>query len=284
MTNIKFALTEAASVLEQTSTTSRLDAEVLLATVINKNRTYLYSHSEDMLSSEEIELFSAMIRKRALGIPVAYITSKKEFWGIEFEVTNTLIPRPETELIVELCLKFYPKDEPIKLLDLGTGSGAIALALAKERNQWVILATDKEERALETANRNAQRLDLTQVSFIRSAWFTQIPLQPFDIIVSNPPYIASNDAHLISEDIRHEPLSALVSENNGYADLYQIIDQSVNYLSDEGILFLEHGYQQKVQVEKRLRQNGFKNIYCWKDFQGNERITCASKKCTKLTY
>jgi release factor glutamine methyltransferase len=253
---------------------TRLDAELLLAKVLNKPRSYLYAYSEQKLSlSEELE-YQNFLNRRLKGEPIAYIIGEKEFWSLSLKVNNqVLIPRPETELLIELALllcKF-----PQRILDLGTGSGAIALALASELTNCQIIAVDNSINALQMAKNNAENLRLN-INFIASNW-----LQAFqtdfkaDIIISNPPYIEIDDEHLNGDGVSYEPLNALVATKNGLSALEEIIISSKNHLNNSAWLLLEHGYKQAESVRKIFAKNNYKNIVTKRDLAGQERVTYA---------
>lgn len=251
-----------------------LDAEVLLAHVLQKNRSYLRAHDRDELDSFQQEQFDALIERRKNGEPVAYLTGHCEFWSLDFLVTNdVLIPRPETELLVETVLEIFPKTKKITIADLGTGSGVIALALASECPCWEIIATDFSQSALNIAKKNAQRLSIDNVTFIQSDWCLQLPQKKYDIIISNPPYIAENDPHLLA--LQYEPKSALVAENEGLAAFERIMQQAKHYLNDGGLLLFEHGYQQAEAIHKLFKQFLYKDINTKQDLAGLPRVTYA---------
>ena len=271
---IKQAITSSKSILGA-SEEARTDAEILLAFLLKRSKAYLYTHPEEILSETEINLFNELIEKRRQGMPIAYLTGTREFWSLPLKVSEaTLIPRPETELLVELTLDLLGSIESAQILDLGTGTGAIALALAKEKPNWKILACDKSDEALQIAKENAHQLQITNVEFIHSDWFTAIPIATqFHGIVSNPPYIASDDPHLEQGDLRFEPVSALASGQDGLRDLHLIIKQSISRLKKNGLLLVEHGYDQKNAVNALFRKYGYKEVKCWQDWQSNDRIS-----------
>lgn len=279
MSNIKQALSQAVTLLTSTSPSAQIDAEVLLAHTLNTSRTFLYTHPEKILTDTQNDTYQALIAKRSAGSPIAYLTQYREFWSLPLRVSDaTLIPRPETELLVELTLKFLKQNPAASILDLGTGSGAIALALASERPDWQILACDKSAAAMEMAQENATHLGLSNVTITRSDWFTDIPAQQFDAIVSNPPYIAADDPHLKEGDVRFEPLSALVSGKDGLESLTHIIKYSYEHLKPGGLLLMEHGFQQKEAVIQLLNQYGYEHVQYWQDWQGHERVSGGWRK------
>lgn len=272
---IKDALLQGINQLEAHSSSARLDAEVLLAHVLMKDRSFLYAHPDELLTQAQWQTFQRLISQREEGVPIAYLTGTREFWSLSLKVSeDTLIPRPETELLVELTLKLLANETNAQILDLGTGSGAIALACASERPHWQITACDCSPGALQTAEENAARLNLSNVYFYHSDWFEKIAEQPqFDAIVANPPYIAADDPHLIKGDIRYEPQLALVSGEDGLVALKHIIKHSLARLKPGGLLLLEHGFDQKSAVTSMLKDYGYIEIQCWQDWQGNDRVS-----------
>lgn len=274
MTTIKQALEKAALRLKPHEE-ARLDAEVLLCHALQASRAFLYAHSEDKLSPALDDAFGALIEARQAGQPIAYLTGVKEFWSLPLSVNpSTLIPRPETELLVETTLQLAPK-ETIDLLELGTGSGAISIALAHSRPHWRFTATDISDLALQTAQANAKELALTQIEFLNSDWFEDLPLKHVDMIVSNPPYIEENDPHLNQGDLRFEPQNALASGPDGLNALRSIICGATHFLKPQGFLLLEHGYQQAEAVKTLLEAQQFQKITCHLDLQGHPRVTSA---------
>lgn len=277
MISIASALKEALLQLQASHVDAFIDSEVLLSVVINKNRAYLYSHPEQRLTHKQYQNYIHLVQERAKGMPIAYLTQSREFWSLTLKVTpDTLIPRHETERIVELALELIPNHAKTTVLDLGTGSGAIALALAKERPTWQIDACDKSKKALLIAQENAQNNHINNVQFYHSDWFNQLPQKRYHAILSNPPYIAKTDPHLSQGDVQFEPTTALVSEKNGLADIQHIIQNSYDYLLPHGLLLLEHGYDQKKQVSTILNQLGYENIKCWQDLMGHDRVSGGS--------
>lgn len=262
-----------ASVALPGSETAQLDAELLLAAVLGKPRSYLRTWPERELSAAQLQHFQASIQRRQQGEPVAYILGQQGFWSLDLEVApHTLIPRPDTELLVETTLELLPHD-PIAALDLGTGTGAIALALANERPGWKVTGVDRVPEAVALAERNRSRLKLGNVQFAESRWFSAVAGQRFALVVSNPPYIASDDKHLAEGDVRFEPASALVSGVDGLDDIRLIIQQAPAHLAAGGWLLLEHGFDQAAAVRELLAAQGFTEIESRRDLAGHERIS-----------
>ena len=250
---------------------SRLEAELLLAHVLQKPKSFLYAHPEYTPTPQEELHFNALIQKRLSGTPIAYLLGEKEFWSLPFYVNeHVLIPRPETELLVELALKTTTKEAVIA--DLGTGSGAIAIALKHERPQWTVIATDQSTEALNIAKRNAER-NKNPIEFYQGNWCEALPSIQLDLIISNPPYIDPQDPHLTQGDLRFEPKSALSAENHGMADIETIAQQAHSFLKPQGWLMLEHGYQQSELVQACLRKNEYQQIETKTDLAGLPRVT-----------
>jgi len=258
------------------SDTAKLDCKILLAFVLDKETSYLLTWAEKKLSETQFQAFMLLFNRRLKGEPIAYIIQEREFWSLPFYVSPaTLIPRPDTELLVEHILARHHQSE-LTCLDLGTGTGAIALALASEQPTWNIDAIDFSYEAIALAKKNAQRLQLPNVKIYQSDWFSTVAQdKQFNIIVSNPPYIDENDEHLSEGDVRFEPLSALVASDNGYSDIKQIAKNSLKYLENKGALYFEHGFEQAEGVRKILMQLGYRNIETLQDYSGNDRVTCA---------
>ncbi|RLA46708.1 MAG: peptide chain release factor N(5)-glutamine methyltransferase [Gammaproteobacteria bacterium] len=267
------ALLKQAARLQGISDTPRLDTEILLGHVLNKPRSYLYTWPEQELEPSLQHAFEQLLLRRQKGEPVAYLTGTKEFWSLSLQVNaSTLIPRPETELLVETALAVIDKTDAC-VLDLGTGTGAIALALASERPGWQILAVDLMADALRLVEKNRQQLALNNVSLIQSDWFESIPDREFDLVVSNPPYIEPHDPHLDRGDVRFEPASALVAEDHGLADIKIIIAKAGRHLTKNAWLLLEHGFQQRDAVRDLLVSAGFRQVSTRVDINGQERLS-----------
>ena len=252
-----------------------LDAQVLLCHVLARPRSYLFTWPERELEAHQQQSFLALLARRERGEPVAHLTGEREFFGRNFSVTpDTLIPRPDTETLVELALKLGPAG-PARVVDLGTGTGAIGLSLALERPQWQVTLTDLSAAALSVAGGNARQLG-AQVTLQQGSWLEDCR-GPFDVIVSNPPYIDPADHHLDEGDVRFEPRSALVADQRGLADLATIITQSAARLVAGGWLLLEHGYQQGAQVRALMEAGRFDGVRTERDLGGNERVTVGRK-------
>ncbi len=274
MPTIQSALAEAHSLLTNISESPLLDAEILLCKVIEKDRAYLRTWPERELSDVEYQGFIALTNKRQQGQPIAYLNGVKEFWSREFLVTpDVLIPRPETELLIELCLQLIPPNKPCKILDLGTGSGIIAITLAAERPNALVSATDISPAALQVAKANAAKHKVRNIQFYQSDWFANMPTNKFDLIVSNPPYVAKDDPHLQEGDLRFEPKTALVSAKHGLNDIHNITVTAFNRLQQGGFLLLEHGYNQQKVLQTCFSSLGYQHIKTEKDLAGQPRVT-----------
>lgn len=255
-----------------TPTIARLEAETLLSFVMHCTRSHLHTWPERLLDNAQEQLFNTLIARRAAGEPIAYLTGQREFWSMMLEVTpDTLIPRPETELLVELALQRIPTNSTWRILDLGTGSGAIALAIARERPTCHVIATDRSPAALAVARRNAATLGIHNIEFRTSDWFTPLQGDVFDVIVSNPPYVSSLDPRLNQSDIRFEPLSALASGADGLDDIRAIAEAARYHLNDRGWLLLEHGYDQGDTGIEILRNLGYQEACNHQDVTGIDR-------------
>ncbi len=274
---ISAALISATQQLTIISDAPHLDAEILLAHILSTTRSHLFAWPERQLTAAEVAQYSEQLARRLQGEPVAYLTGHKEFWSLDLVVTpDTLIPRPETELLVELLLEKFDQDDSRIVADLGTGSGAIALALAHERPNWILHATDVMSAALQVAASNAERLRLSNVKFHLGAWCAALPHTRFDAIVSNPPYIAIGDPGLQATVLNSEPVSALLSGSDGLDDIRQIIQTAKKYLRPGGCLLLEHGFQQGAEVRKLYEQAGYQDVTTHHDLVGLQRVTMAS--------
>lgn len=283
MSNITVAqCLQLARELESCSDSARLDIELLLCHILQKNRTWLFTWPDKSLSDDQQNRFNDFFARRKSGEPIAHIIGQREFWSLPLAVDNsTLIPRPDTELLVETVLELFAQDHPDQLrhcLDLGTGSGAIVLALASEKPVWQLLGVDQSLAAVALAEKNRAHLNFVNVKIQASNWFAQIPAQKFDCIVSNPPYIDPADPHLDQGDVRFEPRSALVAQNAGLADIEWIINQSQDYLKPGGWLLLEHGYDQANAVRELLRAREFILVETRRDLGGNERVSLGRKQ------
>lgn len=256
------------------SRSASLDAAVLLCHVLGKPRSYLLTWPERALSNTQWQAFSQLLERRVAGEPVAYITGEREFWSLNLSVApSTLIPRPDTERLVELALDKALTIEG-DILDLGTGTGAIALALASELPKRQLIGVDYQQSAVKLATDNGAKLTIANARFLQGSWFEPIdPTHLFAVIVSNPPYIDHKDPHLLQGDVRFEPSSALIAENNGLADIELISEQSVGHLLHGGWLLFEHGFEQGQAVRNILTQQGFENVITEQDYAGNDRVT-----------
>lgn len=257
----------------QESESPRRDAEILLGFITGKARTYILAFGETVLTAQQEQQLEALLARRVRGEPVAHLVGEREFWSLPLRVSPvTLIPRPDTECLVEQALVRMPV-EACSVLDLGTGTGAIALAIASERPDCAVTALDLIPEAVELARENADRLGITNIRVLQSDWFSVLNSQRFSIIVSNPPYIDREDPHLAQGDVRFEPLSALVADNQGLADLHTLIASSRQHLEPGGWLLLEHGWQQAQQVRQLFSSAGFVEVQTCRDYGGNDRLT-----------
>lgn len=277
--NIQQALQQASSRLAESSPSASLDAQVLLSHVLDCNSAHLIAWPKKNLSDKQLAEYQRLVAQRQQGLPVAHLIGVREFWSLNFTVNNsTLIPRPDTETLVDYILSNFGERKNLKLLDMGTGTGAIAIALAKEKPDWQIVASDISESALKLAWQNSENHQTKNITFIHSDWFNNIGHHDFDIIVSNPPYIAADDPHLHQGDVRFEPKSALASGTTGMDDIEHLCLHAKNYLTNNGCLIVEHGYNQKQQVADCFAKNGYTCIEQKQDLSGHTRMT-AGKKC-----
>ena len=271
MTTVANALREGAARLPGDE--ARVEAELLLAHALDRPRSWFYAHGGDVLGEPELRAFDALLRRRVEGEPVAQITGVRGFWSLELAVTrDTLIPRPETELLVELALQRLPREEPSQVLDLGTGTGAIALAIASERPLADVTAVDASQAALDVARANAADAGLS-VRLLHGDWFAPVAGEVYRMIVSNPPYIADADPHLSQGDLRFEPRSALASGPDGLDALRVITAGAPAHLLPGGWLLLEHGLEQGAAVRALLRTAGFSRVETARDLERRERIS-----------
>lgn len=273
---IAAALADATDALQAVSDSPRLDAELLLATALDVPRSYLFAHAEEELDARAIERFQKTLGKRIDGLPLAYITGEKEFWSMTLMVSPaTLVPRPETETLVEQALMRIHKNQQLRILDLGTGSGAIALAIARERPLCDVVATDLSEDALAVARINARSHSIPNIEFLQGSWLEPITDMKFDLIVSNPPYVAVADEAL--EALRHEPQSALVAGQEGLDAIEVIAADAVAVINQDGTLLVEHGADQEDAVRNILTAAGWANISLAKDLSMLPRVSIASR-------
>jgi len=253
---------------------ARLEAQLLMAAALDVNRAWLLAHDDEMLAPPVAARYTGWLKRRLAGEPIAYIFGEKEFYGLMFKVSPAvLIPRPETELLVELALARIPVDRPCRILDLGTGSGIIAITLARLRPLAELVAVDVSPAALELAQANARNLKANNILFIESDWFSALDsVEKFDVIVSNPPYICADDPHLARGDLRFEPTRALAAGASGRDALTRIITQAIPHLASTGTLLLEHGYDQGEYARAALRQTGFHESVTYQDLASVERV------------
>jgi len=276
MATIRSALAHAV-VQFRHSASPKLDAETLLASALHTSRSHLFAWPEQALSHEQAALFSALIERRNRGEPIAHILGKREFWSMLLYVTpDTLIPRPETELLVECALCLIAPDGKSEVLDLGTGTGAVALAIASERLHSHITACDQSCAALEVAQRNAKTHTIENITFVQSDWFGALHSRRYDLIVSNPPYVKLDDPHLTQGDIVFEPRAALVSGSDGLDDIRLIIGAANAHLKCDAWVAVEHGHDQGQAVRHIFAQHKFRDIQTLADLAGHDRV-CAAK-------
>jgi release factor glutamine methyltransferase len=256
----------------------RVDAEALLLHLLGKPRSWLFAHADDVIGMDVQTAYAALVTRRLQGEPVAYITGRRGFWSLDLEVTPaTLIPRPETELLVELALQRLPPAFDGIVVDLGTGSGAIALAIARERPRAHVIATDASIEALDVARRNAERHRIDNIGFRHGDWLAPLAGEKIDMILSNPPYIESGDPHLAQGDLRFEPISALASGDDGFDDIRRIVDEARSHLLPEGWLLFEHGWNQGVHARALLSGAGYRDVATACDIEKRERVSAGRR-------
>lgn len=280
MLSYKGLLDDATKQLFEQSDTPRIDAEILMQHVLNQGIAWLISYGDTLASSEHTKKFYDLVEQREQGKPIAYLIGNRDFWTLSLDVNeNVLIPRPDTETLVEAALDHLPISTGLTILDLGTGSGAIALSLAKERPQSKVIAAEYHQRALDVAKANAVKNKIDNVEFVLSDWFSNIePQIRFDLIASNPPYVEPGDPHLDQGDLRFEPITALTAEENGLADIRNIIENAANYLAVDGVLVIEHGYNQAEAVAGLFERNSYVDVQLFKDINNLPRCTLGKLK------
>ncbi len=254
----------------------RIDAHMLLQYVLKVDQAYLLTHPDQFLTEPQLEDFTQLITQRVNGVPIAYLIGEREFYSLKFHVTDAvLIPRPETELLIDSALARVPAYKACQILDLGTGSGAIAITIAKHRPKSQVVAVDCSAKALLVAKLNAQDLGVSNISFVQGNWFDGLSSSDkFDLIVSNPPYVAEHDPHLQQGDLRFEPLMALSAGEDGMACIRHIVTNANKHLvDDDAWLFLEHGYDQATACQQLLAENGFRQLFSYKDLSDIIRVS-----------
>jgi release factor glutamine methyltransferase len=270
------AIADAMERLSHSSESPRLDAEILLCRTIDMPRSYLFAHPEDELDPLTAERFASVLERRIGGEPMAYIMGTREFWSHELLVSPaTLVPRPETELLVELALREIPRKAEWQILDLGTGSGAIAIAIAGERRMCQVTAVDISPDALAVARENVRMLALGNVELELGSWTEPLRDRRFNVIVSNPPYVRSDDEALLK--LKHEPQSALAAGTDGLDAIRVLAAECGAILADDGVLLIEHGAEQPVAVAELLEEHGWTDICCHNDLAGLPRVTVARR-------
>jgi release factor glutamine methyltransferase len=280
MLSYQALINDATKQLYDSTETPRIDSEVLMQMVLKKDMAWLIGYGDTLATAEHTKLFYDLVAKRHAGQPIAYLSGFREFWSLDLKVNeNVLIPRPDTETLVEEALELLPKDHAINVLDLGTGSGAIALSIAKERPLAKVIAVEYQAGALAVAKHNAQRNNIANVEFRLSDWFSAIaPSEQFDLIASNPPYVEPGDPHLQQGDLRFEPITALTAAENGFADIRKIIEAAPAQLKDSGWLIIEHGFNQAEHVAELFHTNGFSQVNLCIDINHLPRCTYGKKK------
>ncbi|KAF3982804.1 MAG: peptide chain release factor N(5)-glutamine methyltransferase [Methylococcales symbiont of Hymedesmia sp. n. MRB-2018] len=275
MTNIQTALATATQTISAHSDTAQLDAEVLLCQILSKPRSHLRAWPKKLMTAEQNHQFQQLIKKRQQGQPIAYITGHREFWSRDFKVSSdVLIPRPDTELLIELSLNLMADKTKARVIDLGTGSGVIAITLAAERPNLEVIATDISHPALKIAKQNAAIHQLNNIQFLHSDWFNDVPAATkFDLIISNPPYIEPHDPHLSEGDLRFEPESALIAAEQGLKDIRNICQQARSYLKADATLLIEHGFEQQKSVQTIFNSLQYTHISPFTDLSNNPRVT-----------
>ena len=263
--------------LREVTDSARLDAELLIAHVLDIPRTQFITQPDTHIATSQLDEIQEYLHKRQQGYPVAYLIGNQHFWDVELTVTpDTLIPRPETEMLVETALTMFEAEQPIQLADLGTGSGAIAIAIAKARPKWQVLATDRYEPTLAIAQQNAAHYQLDNIHFLQSDWFTKFEQDArFEMIISNPPYVAEQDPHLQQGDVQFEPPQALRAGADGLDDIRQLVNTSRHFITPGGWLLLEHGYDQGAAVKNLFAEAGYADIQQKTDLGGHIRMTYA---------
>ena len=276
--HIRQALQLARQSLAETSPTAELDAQVLLCHVLQCNSAHLIAWPDKQLDDAQQQYFLHLIERRRQGHPVAHLAGQREFWSIDFMVDeSTLIPRPETETLIEYVLEKHSQQTSLKLLDMGTGTGVIAIVLAKENPGWQVHACDISSRAIKLAERNMDKHEISNLTLLKSDWFSDIDDTDYDIIISNPPYIDADDPHLSQGDVRFEPASALISANQGMKDIEHLCSQAESHLKNGGWLIVEHGYNQAEQVVDCFTKNGYSEITQRQDLSGHIRMTAGRR-------
>ncbi|MDH5583353.1 MAG: peptide chain release factor N(5)-glutamine methyltransferase [Gammaproteobacteria bacterium] len=268
------AIADAAERLSRVSDSARLDAEILLCQTIDMPRSYLFAHPEDVLDELTRDRFETLMLRRLNGEPMSYITGTREFWSHELLVSPaTLVPRPETELLVELALREIPRNAEWQILDLGTGSGAVAIAIAGERLMCKITATDISPDALAVARENVRHAQMSNITLLEGSWIAPVAGSKFELIVSNPPYVRDDDEAL--KNLGYEPLSALAAGKDGLRDIRTLASGAGGILVPGGWLMLEHGADQAKDVAAILQASGWSGIACHNDLAGKPRVTVA---------